>query len=125
MGRSGSGSRVVRSLLALLTPALLAGCGGPPRGTEDPLARRAALERLPAGEQFVSLGCAGCHAPGAPFHDRLKASVGRPLEDVVEWILNPQEAKPGTEMPTYDGLIETEEARRLAAWVQDYARTIR
>jgi mono/diheme cytochrome c family protein len=118
-----------RSVLLFVALPLAAACGRPApvadAPAEDPAARRAELERLPAGRQFVDLGCVGCHGPDAQHHQRLRQSLDRPLGDVVTWILDPQTTKPGTEMPAYKDMLDEAEARRLAEWVQQYARTIK
>ncbi len=120
--------RLVIPVLVLLP--LAASCsrsaddGGGQAAAKDPVARRAELEKSPTGVEFVELGCAGCHGVDAPYHLRLKQSLGRPLPEVVQWILDPQAERPGTEMPSYKGTIDEARARRLAEWVQEYARTI-
>lgn len=117
----------VAALLALAGLAAVAGCGGgepPADSPPGPEPARAELESRPAGQQFVGLGCVSCHGPEAPYHQNLKASINRPVDEVVRWILDPQAIKPGTEMPSFEGAIEPEEARRLAEWTQEYARTI-
>ncbi|HVO32085.1 MAG TPA: c-type cytochrome [bacterium] len=69
---------------------------------------------------FVSLGCVSCHAKGAPFHDKIKGCLGKPVDQVAAWIRNPEKVKPKTQMPTFADLITVDQATALAAWVQEH-----
>jgi mono/diheme cytochrome c family protein len=71
-----------------------------------------------AAQAFESHGCAGCHAPGAAYHDRLQASRGRTVEEVVARILTPEKFNPATEMPSYAGDLDEATARLLAEYVR-------
>jgi mono/diheme cytochrome c family protein len=71
---------------------------------------------------FTSLGCSTCHAPGAPFHDRLKQSIERPTVEVAAWIRNPQVSRPNTQMPTYAAVLDEAGAVQLAEWLQRKAK---
>jgi mono/diheme cytochrome c family protein len=67
---------------------------------------------------FRSLGCVSCHGPSAPFHDRLRQSVNKPVADVAAWIRNPERVRPGTQMPTYAKVLDERKATVLAGWVK-------
>lgn len=69
--------------------------------------------------QFVALGCSTCHAKGAAYHEKIKACAGKPVDEVAAWIRNPEKTKPNTQMPTFADLITEEQAKALAAWVQE------
>lgn len=71
------------------------------------------------------LGCAACHGEGAPFRDRLKQSVGKPVAEVASWIRDPQAKKPGTQMPTFRDVLDEPRSLELAAWVQERAATMK
>ncbi len=72
-------------------------------------------------ELFAKLGCTTCHARGAPFRDKIRASVGKPVEEVAAWIRNPERTRPDTQMPTFESLLDETQAKALAAWVQEEA----
>lgn len=69
---------------------------------------------------FISLGCVTCHAKGAPYHEKIKQCLGKPVDEVAAWIRNPEKTKPHTQMPTFADLITVEQATALAAWVQEH-----
>jgi mono/diheme cytochrome c family protein len=71
------------------------------------------------------LGCPACHGEGAPFRDKLKQSVGRPVADVASWIRDPQAQKPGTQMPTFRDVLDEPRSMALAAWVQARAAALK
>jgi mono/diheme cytochrome c family protein len=71
------------------------------------------------------LGCPACHGEGAPFRDKLKQSIGRPVADVASWIRDPQAQKPGTQMPTFRDLLDEPRSLALAAWVQARAAAMK
>jgi mono/diheme cytochrome c family protein len=70
-----------------------------------------------AAQAFVSHGCADCHAPGAAFHDRLRAARDRPVEEVMARILTPEKFNPATEMPSFAGQLDEPTVRLLAEYV--------
>lgn len=78
----------------------------------------AARTPIPPEELFNKHGCPACHAKGAKHEDKLVRAAGKPVEEVAEWIRNPQAKKPGTGMPTFAAVIDETEARALAEWVQ-------
>jgi mono/diheme cytochrome c family protein len=71
-----------------------------------------------------SLGCEACHGDGAPHRDRIRQCIGKPIDEVVRWILDPQVTRPGTQMPTFAGLIDDAHAQALARWVQQRATAL-
>jgi mono/diheme cytochrome c family protein len=74
---------------------------------------------------WTGLGCAACHDEGAPFRDKLKQSVGKPVADVASWIRDPQAKKPGTQMPTFRDVLDEPRSLELAAWVQARAAAMK
>ncbi|MGC3999447.1 MAG: cytochrome c [Anaeromyxobacter sp.] len=87
---------------------------------EEARAERPGLVQRGRGPEviFQTLGCAACHGPGAPYEAQLHTARARPVEELAAWILRPEATRPGTQMPSYAGLISDEEARALAAWVR-------
>ncbi|MCI0570072.1 MAG: cytochrome c [Myxococcaceae bacterium] len=71
-----------------------------------------------AAHLFQKNGCSACHGVGAPFHDKLAAARGKPVEQVAQWIRTPRAFKPTTLMPTYANQINEAQARALATWVK-------
>lgn len=69
-------------------------------------------------EIFAKMGCVTCHADGAPYAAKLKQAHGKPVEEVAAWIRNPEKSKPGTQMPTFEHLLDEQQALSLAEWVQ-------
>jgi mono/diheme cytochrome c family protein len=74
---------------------------------------------------WTGLGCAACHDEGAPFRDRLKQSLGKPVAEVASWIRDPQAKKPGTQMPTFRDVLDEPRSLELAAWVQARAAAMK
>lgn len=70
----------------------------------------------------MNLGCAGCHGDNAPHRDRIRGALDKPDADVASWILNPQAQRPGTAMPSFEGVIDRAQAERLAKLVKALAR---
>ncbi|RKI50157.1 hypothetical protein D7Y27_01980 [Corallococcus sp. AB004] len=68
-------------------------------------------------KMFSSLGCATCHAPGKAYEAKLQGAKGKAPEEVAKWIRNPESFKPGTQMPTYESLIDENNALALARYV--------
>lgn len=67
---------------------------------------------------FSNLGCSYCHGPKGQFRDKLKQALGKQPEEVAKWIRNPESFKPGTQMPTFETLLDETQAVELAKWVQ-------
>lgn len=70
-------------------------------------------------ELFATLGCQNCHRPGAQFHDRIRAARQKPAEQLATWIRNPEKFKPGTQMPTFEELVDEGQALALANWIRE------
>jgi mono/diheme cytochrome c family protein len=87
----------------------------------SPLPRAKPSATWAPAELFVSLGCAGCHAQGQRFADKLSRCVNEPVPALARFIRRAQEFKPDTQMPTYERLIDDATAEALAAWVQEQA----
>ncbi|MBX5480447.1 MAG: c-type cytochrome [Myxococcaceae bacterium] len=100
----------------------------PPRPAHGAAARRTPHPpkrpaEAPAGrapkDLFVSLGCIGCHGPGAPQHQAILDARGKPPERLAAWIRHPEQFKPGTQMPTFAPLLTEAEALELGRWVSE------
>lgn len=87
----------------------------PPKAPRKP---RLVAARIDAPKLFTQLGCAGCHAPGARYHDRLARAPGRSEAELVRWVRNPEKFLPGTPMPTYAELLDEPTALALVRWVK-------
>lgn len=72
-------------------------------------------------ELFVALGCAACHGAGAPYEDKLRGAIGKDDAAVASWILDPQATKPGTAMPSFQGVVDPEQAKALARYAKERA----
>ncbi|WP_218573037.1 cytochrome c family protein [Pseudomonas sp. gcc21] len=119
------GTRPVRSVMVLLTLAMLAGCPDLHWGTDESEAQ------AQHGAQLTrEYGCGSCHLiPGITGADGLvgpsleligrRAYLGGVVpnqpENMVRWLMNPQGADPRTAMPNL-GLTE-EEARAISAYL--------
>ena len=72
----------------------------------------------PPEELFTGLKCHGCHGPSAMFASSLVNARSKPDETVAMWILDAQKVRPGTAMPSFVGLMSTQEALVLARWIK-------
>ncbi|MFY2559894.1 c-type cytochrome [Corallococcus terminator] len=106
------------------TPASPASRGGEPTSVatnatpKTPRKPRLVPARVDAQKLFTQLGCAGCHAPGARYHDRLARAPSRSEAELVRWVRNPEKFLPGTPMPTYAELLDEPTALALVRWVK-------
>ncbi|MFY1831466.1 c-type cytochrome [Myxococcus fulvus] len=79
---------------------------------------RPAAPKVDAPKLFTQLGCAGCHAPGARYHEQLARASRRSDAELVRWVRNPELFQPGTPMPTYADLLDERTALALVRWVK-------
>lgn len=116
------------SLLVAIVVALSAGCGAP--DVRTPTAAGAQGERSGGREAIIEHGCGSCHRiPGVP---NASSFVGPPLdawsersfiagtlpnsvENLVRWLEDPQEVRPGSAMPRLD--LDDREIRNIAAYL--------
>ncbi len=91
---------------------------------EDAAPRVKAAPQEDPSHLFSSLGCQHCHGEGAKYRGLLKNARGKSSEEVARWIRNPETIIPGTQMPTYEQLIDEGQAKSLAEWVQAQAANI-
>lgn len=84
--------------------------GGAPMSKPAPSAR--------PEELYAQLGCRLCHGWQPPFDARVRQAATRPVSWVASWIRNPQQFKPGTQMPTFAELLDDSQALALAEWLQ-------
>ncbi|WNG32908.1 cytochrome c [Archangium violaceum] len=82
------------------------------------LAQAGPRKDVDAAALFSRLGCTLCHAPGARYHERIVNAAGKPEQELVKWIRNPEKFVPGTAMPTYASLIDEPTALVLAKWIK-------
>ncbi len=120
----------MRATLAavVLAAIVVAGCVGPGREARPPEISVGDVER--GGELIEAYGCGSCHTvPGVRGAD---AEVGPPLtnfgkrafiagqlantqDNMVRWLMDPQEVAPGTAMPDLD--VSEEDALDIAAYL--------
>jgi cytochrome c553 len=72
----------------------------------------------PADVLFVSVGCASCHGESGPHRDKLVGALAKTDAEIAEWILNPQAKRPGSPMPSFEGVLDREQAEALARYVK-------
>lgn len=75
--------------------------------------------KLDPMEAYERYGCSACHAPGATYRDQITSATGKPVEQLAEWIRNPEKSRPGTLMPSFAAVMTEAEARELAQWVSE------
>ncbi len=70
---------------------------------------------------YYKYGCPACHGDhGVGIGDLRKAAVHYPTDaQLVAWIRNPSSFKPGTKMPTWDGVIAEGDYPALIAYVKE------
>jgi mono/diheme cytochrome c family protein len=81
-----------------------------------------APEGASAGKQtYYRYGCPSCHGDsGVGLADLRKATEHYPTDSELEaWIENPSSLKPGTKMPTWDGVIQESEYPALIDYVKE------
>lgn len=119
--RSASAAAVV------IAVALLAGC----TGTAGPVTQTVSEGDARIGKELIDrYGCGTCHVvPGVA---RANGTVGPPLTDfgerayiagalannqdnLISWIMDPQDVEPGTAMPDLD--VTEEEAEHISAYL--------
>ncbi len=123
------GARRWLAPIALGLLVLLGGCSHPQSSAE----RVVVGGDAEAGRRYIEeYGCGSCHAiPGV---DGADSVVGPPLDNIgarrvlagrlantpqnmILWIMDPQEVEPGTAMP--DMGVESDEARDIAAYLME------
>jgi len=117
--------RLALSLLAALTlPVLAAPSRAEEPGHAVPLAADAPAG-FDAAKGFVTFGCSGCHGDDGIYRDEIKGALGKPVDQVARWIRNAPSIKPGTDMPSFDGIVDGPASLALAKWVQHRAATLK
>lgn len=116
--------------------ALFAGRGLSKTGerTAPPKAHRPPVATLPApapvvpatppfdpSKAFVDFGCSGCHGDDGIYRDEIKGAIGKPVDQVARWIRNAPSIRPGTDMPSFETVIDESKSIALAGWVMDRA----
>ena len=84
--------------------------------------RRAVAADASEGKRvYYRYGCPACHGDnGVGIGDLRKAAVHYPSDaQLVAWIKNPSSFKPGTKMPTWDGVIPEADYPSLIAYVKE------
>jgi mono/diheme cytochrome c family protein len=73
---------------------------------------------------YYRYGCPACHGDnGVGVGDLRRAAAHYPTDDqLVAWIKNPSSFKPGTKMPTWDGVIAEADYPALIAYVKELGR---
>jgi mono/diheme cytochrome c family protein len=95
----------------------------PKRGHAVPRSARApvAADASEGKRLYYRYGCPACHGDnGVGVGDLRKAAEHYPTDaQLVAWIKNPSSFKPGTKMPTWDGVIPEAEYPALVAYVKE------
>jgi cytochrome c1 len=81
-----------------------------------------APEGASAGKQtYYRYGCPSCHGDsGVGIADLRQAAKHYPSDAELEaWIRNPSSLKPGTKMPTWEGVIQESEYHELIEYVKE------
>ncbi len=121
--------RTIHLGIAIAVAFWLSGCAAQVNRVPEPLA--VSDQTVANGRRLIaSYGCGSCHSiPGVPNAD---ATIGPPLdhyyersyiagrlpntwENLIEWIENPQQVKPGTAMPNLG--VKQDEAFDIAAYL--------
>lgn len=81
---------------------------------------RAAADASEGKKLFYRYGCPSCHGDtGVGIADLRQATKHYPTDAAIEaWIKNPSSFKPGTRMPTWDGVIQQSEFPALIEYVK-------
>ncbi len=67
---------------------------------------------------FFREGCIACHGPGSIHASKLVSARARTAEEIAQWILHPEQMRPGSMMPSYAKRLSQEEALALARWIK-------
>lgn len=119
--------RFVRASALALTLIAITGCSA-----KGPAASRTSPGDVSQGQELIlEHGCASCHSiPGIPSvdddsvgpdlhgfveRDVIAGQIPNRTEELITWLMNPQDVEPGTLMPDL-GLTE-EEAEDIAAYL--------
>lgn len=91
-----------------------------PRPVRQPVAADASEGK----KLYYRYGCPACHGDnGVGIGDLRRAAEHYPTDtQLVAWIKNPSSFKPGTKMPTWDGVIADGEYPALIAYVKELGR---
>ena len=89
-----------------------------------PATRQVAADASEGKKLYYRYGCPSCHGDhGVGIGDLRKAAVHYPTDQqLVAWIKNPSSFKPGTKMPTWDGVIAETDYPALIAYVKELGR---
>jgi mono/diheme cytochrome c family protein len=82
---------------------------------------RAAADASAGKKTYYRYGCPSCHGEaGVGIADLREAGKHYPTDDAIEaWIKNPSSFKPGTRMPTWEGVIQESEFPALIEYVKE------
>ncbi|MGH9364824.1 MAG: c-type cytochrome [Thermoanaerobaculia bacterium] len=89
-----------------------------------PARRPVAADASEGKKLYYKYGCPSCHGDnGVGIGDLRKAAAHYPTDaQLVAWIKNPSTFKPGTKMPTWDGVIPDGDYPALIAYVKELGR---
>jgi cytochrome c2 len=89
-----------------------------------PAPRAVAADASEGKKLYYKYGCPSCHGDhGVGIGDLRKAVEHYPTDaQLVAWIKNPSSFKPGTKMPTWDGVIAEGDYPPLIAYVKELGR---
>jgi cytochrome c2 len=85
---------------------------------------RVAADASEGKRLYYRYGCPSCHGnTGVGIADLRQATKHYPTDAAIEaWIRNPSSFKPGTRMPTWDGVIQQSEYPALIEYVKELGR---
>ena len=106
------------------TAALYAYLGTVPKlahAVARPARQEVAADASEGKKLYYRYGCPSCHGDhGIGVGDLRQAAVHYPTDaQLVAWIKNPSSFKPGTKMPTWDGVIAESDYPALIAYVKE------
>jgi cytochrome c2 len=109
------------------TAALYAYLGSVPKlvhAVPPPASRPVAADASEGKKLYYKYGCPSCHGDhGVGIGDLRKAAEHYPTDaQLVAWIKNPSSFKPGTKMPTWDGVIAEADYPALIVYVKELGR---
>ena len=88
-----------------------------PKPAQQPAPPPDSTARTPE-KLFFREGCIACHGPGRVYSSKLVNARTRSVEEIAQWILHPEQMRPGSMMPSYARRLSQEEALALARWIK-------
>ncbi len=67
---------------------------------------------------FAKMGCRSCHGPSGPYAPVLAKAREKSVEVLAMSIIDMPKVRPGTTMPSFAGILSTDDALALAHWIK-------